>query len=123
MLDIVARHPSTARYIATQALPAVRRAIRRPQELVDRAAETFTRTDGDIRQVVWTIVTSPEFYSRAAYRSKVKSPFEVVVSSLRAVDAAPDTIAPHRADHRPDGRADLRTPGAERVSGDRARAG
>jgi uncharacterized protein (DUF1800 family) len=90
VLDIIARHPSTARYIA-------RKLCQRfagdapPQELVDRAAETFTRTDGDIRQVVWTIVTSPEFYARAAYRSKVKSPFEVVVSSLRAMDAAPDT--------------------------------
>jgi uncharacterized protein (DUF1800 family) len=90
VLDILARHPSTARYIA-------RKLCQRfagdapPPELVARAAETFTRTDGDIRQVVWTIVTSPEFYARAAYRSKVKSPFEVVVSSLRAVDAAPDT--------------------------------
>jgi uncharacterized protein (DUF1800 family) len=90
VLDIIARHPSTARYIA-------RKLCQRfagdapPQELVDRAAATFTRTDGDIRQVVWTIVTSPEFYARAAYRSKVKSPFEVVVSSLRAMDAAPDT--------------------------------
>ncbi len=90
VLDILARHPSTARYIA-------RKLCQRfagdapPPELVTRAADTFTRTDGDIRQVVWTIVTSPEFYARAAYRSKVKSPFEVVVSSLRAVDAAPDT--------------------------------
>ncbi len=90
VLDILARHPSTARYIA-------RKLCQRfagdapPPELVARAADTFTRTDGDIRQVVWTIVTSPEFYARAAYRSKVKSPFEVVVSSLRAVDAAPDT--------------------------------
>jgi uncharacterized protein (DUF1800 family) len=92
VLDILARHPSTARYIA-------RKLCQRfagdapPPDLVARAAETFTRTDGDIRQVVWTIVTSPEFYARAAYRSKVKSPFEVVVSSLRAVDAAPDTSA------------------------------
>ncbi len=92
VLDIVAHHPSTARYIA-------RKLCQRfagdapPPELVARAAETFTRTDGDIRQVVWTIVTSPEFYARAAYRSKVKSPFEVVVSSLRAVNAASDTSA------------------------------
>jgi hypothetical protein len=58
--------------------------------LVARAAETFRRTDGDIREVVRTIVTSPEFFSRDAYRAKVKSPFELVASALRAVDAAPD---------------------------------
>jgi hypothetical protein len=48
------------------------------------------RTDGDIREVVRTIVTSPEFFAHAAYRSKVKSPFEVVVSALRALGAQPD---------------------------------
>lgn len=90
VLDIVARHPSTARYIAHKLCQRFA-GDAPPQELVDRAAATFTRTDGDIRQVVWTIVTSPEFYARSAYRSKVKSPFEVVVSALRAVDAAPDT--------------------------------
>jgi uncharacterized protein (DUF1800 family) len=90
VLDILAGHPSTARYIALKLCQRFA-GDAPPPELVTRAAETFTRTDGDIRQVVWIIVTSPEFYARAAYRSKVKSPFEVVVSSLRAVDAAPDT--------------------------------
>ena len=90
VLDIIARHPSTARYIARKLCQRLA-GDAPPEELVSRAAETFTRTDGDIRQVVWTIVTSPEFYARAAYRNKVKSPFEVVVSSLRAMDAAPDT--------------------------------
>jgi uncharacterized protein (DUF1800 family) len=90
VLDIIARHPSTARYIARKLCQRLA-GDAPPGELVSRAAETFTRTDGDIRQVVWTIVTSPEFYARAAYRNKVKSPFEVVVSSLRAMDAAPDT--------------------------------
>ncbi len=89
VLDIVARHPATARHIATK---LVRRFVSDdpPQELVDRAAEVFTRTDGDIREVVRTIVTSPEFFSRAAVRSKVKTPFEVVVSALRALGARPD---------------------------------
>jgi uncharacterized protein (DUF1800 family) len=58
---------------------------------VDRVAAAFTRTDGDIRQVLATIVTSPEFYSRAAYRAKVKTPFELVVSTMRAMDQLPDT--------------------------------
>jgi uncharacterized protein (DUF1800 family) len=90
VLNIVARHPSTARFIATKL------AIRfvsddPPASLIDRAAEAFTRTDGDIREVVRTIVTSAEFFSSAAYRAKVKSPFELVVSALRAINATPDT--------------------------------
>ena len=90
VLDIVSRHPSTARYIS---LKLARRFVSDtpPQELVDRAAETFRRTDGDIREVVRTIVTSPEFFSRSAYKSKVKSPFEVVTSALRALGAQPDS--------------------------------
>ena len=90
VLDIVARHPSTAKFIARKL--AVRFVSDTPPEaLVDRAALTFMKTDGDIREVVRTIVTSPEFFSRAAYRSKVKSPFELVASALRAVGAQPDT--------------------------------
>jgi hypothetical protein len=89
VLDILAGHPSTARFIARKL--AVRFVSDEPpQALVDRAAATFQRTKGDIREVVRTIVTSPEFFSRAAYRAKVKSPFEVVVSTMRALDAAPD---------------------------------
>ncbi len=89
VLDIVSRHPSTAKYIAFK---LARRFVSDtpPAELVGRAAATFRRTDGDIRAVVRTIITSKEFFSRAAYRSKVKSPFEVVVSALRALGAQPD---------------------------------
>jgi uncharacterized protein (DUF1800 family) len=92
VLDIVARHPSTAHFIA---LKLARRFVSDtpPTALVDRAAATFRKTDGDIREVVRTIVTSPEFFSRAAYRSKVKSPFEVVVSAARALGGRPDTTA------------------------------
>lgn len=90
VLDILARNPSTAHFIATK---LVRRFVSDtpPPALVERAAATFTRTDGDIREVLRTIFTSPEFFSRAAYRGKVKTPFELVVSALRAVDARPDT--------------------------------
>jgi uncharacterized protein (DUF1800 family) len=89
VLDLLARHPSTARFIATK---LARRFVSDtpPPALVARAAETFSRTDGDIRAVVRTIVTSPEFFSTAAYRAKVKSPFELVTSALRAMGAAPD---------------------------------
>ena len=90
VLDIVARHPATARFVTTK---LVRRFVSdsAPATLVDRCARTFTTSDGDIRETVRCIVTSPEFFSRAAYRAKVKSPFEVVASALRAVNAAPDT--------------------------------
>lgn len=92
VLDLVARHPSTARFIARKL--AVRFVSDTPPEaLVARAAEVFRTTDGDLRAVVRTIVTSPEFFSRAAYRAKVKSPFEVVVSAVRAVGGNPDTTA------------------------------
>ena len=90
VLDIVARHPATAHFIARKL--AVRFVSDNPPPaLVERAAQTFMKTDGDIREVVRTIVTSPEFFSRTAYRSKVKSPFELVASALRAVGAQPDT--------------------------------
>ena len=89
VLDILAKHPSTAKFIARKL--AIRFVSDQPpQALVDRAAAAFTRTNGDIREVVRTIVTSPEFFSKASFRAKVKSPFEVVVSTLRAMDAAPD---------------------------------
>ena len=90
VLDIIARHPSTARHIAFK---LARRLVsdEPPPALVDRAAATFLRTDGDIAQVVRTIVTSPEFFSRAAFRAKVKTPFELVMSVRRALDAPVDT--------------------------------
>jgi uncharacterized protein (DUF1800 family) len=90
VLDLLARDPHTARFIARKL--AVRFVSDDPPPaLVERAAQTFLTTDGDIREVVRTIVTSPELFSRAAYRSKVKSPFELVASSLRALGARPDT--------------------------------
>src|SRR5688500_11017757 len=90
VLDILARSPVTARFIATK---IARRFVSDtpPKELVDRAAQVFLRTDGDIREVVRAIVTSPEFFSQQAFRAKVKSPFEVVVSAMRALNAEPDS--------------------------------
>jgi uncharacterized protein (DUF1800 family) len=90
VLDILARSPATAHFIAKK-LSIRFVSDEPPAALVDRAAQTFLKTNGDIREVVRTIVTSPEFFSRSAYRSKVKSPFELVASALRAVGAQPDT--------------------------------
>jgi uncharacterized protein (DUF1800 family) len=90
VLDILARHPATARHIA-QKLAVRFVSDSPPPALVDRAAQVFTETDGDLRAVVRSIVTFPEFFSSAAYRGKVKSPFETVVSALRGVGAPADT--------------------------------
>jgi uncharacterized protein (DUF1800 family) len=86
VLDILAAHPSTAHFIATK---LARRFLsdQPPQALVDRAAARFRETKGDIREVVRTIVTSPEFFAADAYRAKVKTPFEFVASAVRATAA------------------------------------
>src|SRR5262249_6405850 len=56
-----------------------------PASLVDRVAAVYTKTDGDIREMLRTIFASEEFYSPSTYRAKAKSPFELAVSALRAV--------------------------------------
>jgi uncharacterized protein (DUF1800 family) len=86
VLDILASHPSTATFIATK---LARRFVSDtpPPALVERVAARFRDTDGDLREVTRAILTSPEFLSPAAYRAKVKTPFEFVVSALRATGA------------------------------------
>ena len=86
VLDILAAHPSTARFIATK---LARRFVSDtpPPALVDRVAARFRETDGDLREVMRTLLTSPEFLSPDAYRAKVKTPFEFVVSAVRATGA------------------------------------
>ena len=86
VLDIVAHHPSTAKFIATK---LVRRFVSDdpPPALVDRVAQTFIKTDGDIREVLKAIFFSPEFNSADAYRAKVKRPFELAVSAVRTLGA------------------------------------
>lgn len=86
ILHLLATHPSTAKFISGK---LVRRFVadQPPQALVDRAAATFTRTGGDIREVLRTILTSEEFLGPAYRAAKVKTPFEFVVSSVRATGA------------------------------------
>ena len=83
VLDLLAKHPSTATFIATK---LARRFVADdpPKALVEHAAAKFRATDGDLREVVRTILTSPEFVSAEAMRAKVKTPFEFVASALRA---------------------------------------
>jgi uncharacterized protein (DUF1800 family) len=86
VLHILAHHPSTAHFISTKlAMRFV--SDDPPPALVDRMAETFLRKNGDIREVLTTMLKSPEFWSESAYRAKVKTPLEFVVSSIRATGA------------------------------------
>jgi uncharacterized protein (DUF1800 family) len=90
VLDILAKSPATAHFISFKL--ARRFVSDSPSKaLVDHAAQVYLKTDGDIREVLRSIITSPEFFSQRAFRSKVKSPFEVVVSAARALNAAPDS--------------------------------
>lgn len=83
MLDILAHHPSTARFISKKlAMRFV--SDQPPQSLIDRMADTFIKKDGDIREVLRTMFKSPEFWAPDAYRAKVKTPLEFVASAARA---------------------------------------
>jgi uncharacterized protein (DUF1800 family) len=85
VLDILARHPSTAKFIATKL--ARRFVADNPSTaLVERVAAAFTKSDGDIRATLGTLFASPEFNSPEAYRAKIKTPFELVVSSIRTLN-------------------------------------
>ncbi len=89
VLDILARDPHTAHHISYE---IAQRFVsdEPPAALVDRMAQTFQKSDGDIREVLRTMIYSPEFWSKDVYRAKIKTPFEVVVSATRAVGANVD---------------------------------
>jgi uncharacterized protein (DUF1800 family) len=91
VIDILAHHPSTARFLSTK---LVRRFVsdNPPPALVDRLAAVYMKTDGDIRAMLWTLFTATEFYAPGVYRAKIKSPFELAVSSIRALDGDTDGL-------------------------------
>jgi uncharacterized protein (DUF1800 family) len=91
VIDILVHHSNTAKFISTK---LVRRFVSDtpPQSLIDRVTAVYTKTDGDIREMLRTIFSSPEFNSKEAYRAKIKSPFELAVSAVRALGA--DVNAP-----------------------------
>jgi uncharacterized protein (DUF1800 family) len=86
VLDILARDPHTARHISFE---LAQRFVSDtpPEALMDRMSQTFLKSDGDIREVLRTMIYSPEFWSKEAYRAKIKTPFELVASATRAVGA------------------------------------
>jgi uncharacterized protein (DUF1800 family) len=93
VIEILVRHPSTARFISTK---LARRFVSDspPPALVSRMAATFKSSDGDIRAVLHTMIYSPEFWTRDAYRAKIKTPFEFVVSTVRTLGADVDSAMP-----------------------------
>ena len=114
VIEILARHPSTARFISTK---LARRFVSDdpPQALIEHMVRTYTKTDGDLRAVLEAMFTSREFFSEGARQSKVKSPLEMVVSAARALDAHPTdafTLAAKDCRH---GRAPLWQGSAQRI--------
>jgi uncharacterized protein (DUF1800 family) len=100
LLDHLARHPKTARFISRK---LVQRFVSddAPQSLVESCADVFLGNDGDIPSVLATIFASDEFRSPAAMRAKIKTPFEFVTGVVRAADADvtdPEPIAQSMAD-------------------------
>jgi uncharacterized protein (DUF1800 family) len=93
VIDILSRHPSTARFISYKLCQRFV-ADEPPAALVTKVIEKFEQTDGDIREMLRTILTSQEFYSPKFYRNKIKSPLELVASALRASGASTDGAAP-----------------------------
>jgi uncharacterized protein (DUF1800 family) len=86
VIDILARHPSTARFISRKLAQRFVADVP-PASLVGRMAATFTATGGDLRAVVEVMLTSREFLSEGAWQAKLKSPLEMVVSAVRVLGA------------------------------------
>jgi uncharacterized protein (DUF1800 family) len=93
VIELLTKNPHTAKFISTK---LARRFVSDdpPPALVERMAKTFQKSDGDIREVMRSMIYSPEFWSRAAYRAKIKTPYELVVSSVRALGTDVDTPMP-----------------------------
>ncbi|HEY4081814.1 MAG TPA: DUF1800 domain-containing protein [Burkholderiaceae bacterium] len=95
-LDVLAAHPATARHIAFQFAQAFV-ADEPPPALVKRLADRFLATQGDLRELTRTLIQSDEFWSRAAYQAKFKTPYQYVLSSVRALntnDMLPPEVQP-----------------------------
>jgi uncharacterized protein (DUF1800 family) len=85
-LKMLARDPHTARFISTE-LARHFVSDNPPPSLVNRMAMDFQSSGGDITSLLRTMIYSPEFWSRGAYRAKIKTPFELVASTARALNA------------------------------------
>jgi uncharacterized protein (DUF1800 family) len=84
VIDILVKHPSTAKFIAKKL--AVKFVSDNPSDgLVKRVAEAFTKSSGDIKTTLRALFTDKEFFAPENYRAKIKTPFELAVSSIRAL--------------------------------------
>jgi uncharacterized protein (DUF1800 family) len=90
-LDMLAHSPATAHFIS-KCLATRFVSDDPPESLVQRMAANFQSSDGDIREVLRTMLHSAEFWSPKAYRAKLKTPFEFVVSAVRA--SGTNVVAP-----------------------------
>jgi len=84
-LDVLATHPATARHLARKFAQAFV-ADEPPASLVDKLAANFRATGGDLREFTRTLIRADEFWSRDAYQAKFKTPYQYLLSSLRALD-------------------------------------
>ncbi len=89
VVDILARHPATANFIS-KSLAIRFVSDNPPATLVAKMAVTFEKTDGDLREVMRTMLHAPEFWDPANFRAKMKSPLEMVASAVRAVNGDVD---------------------------------
>jgi uncharacterized protein (DUF1800 family) len=93
VLQMLSQMPATAHFISKKL--AMRFVSDTPPEaLVQRMADTFLKTDGDIKEVLRTLFHSPEFWAPETYRAKVKTPLEFVVSAVRSSDADVVNVLP-----------------------------
>ncbi len=81
-LNLLAHSPQTAHFISWKIAQRFV-ADDPPPALVDRMAKTFLASDGDIKEVLRTLVASPEFNSKKYFRNKVKTPMEFLASAYR----------------------------------------
>jgi uncharacterized protein (DUF1800 family) len=86
-LDVLASHPATAHHISYQ-LAQYFVADQPPPALVEKLAQRFLQTDGNIRSVLDTLFHSPEFWDPANYAKKFKTPYQYVISTVRAADVS-----------------------------------
>ena len=93
VLHLLAHHPSTAHFIS-RSLAIRFVSDNPPPALVEKMAQTFLSTDGDLRAVMRTMIDAPEFWDAGNFRSKVKSPLEMLVSAVRAVQGEVMTALP-----------------------------
>jgi uncharacterized protein (DUF1800 family) len=89
VLDLLCRQPATARFIASK---LCRHFVsdNPPPALVQKVADVYMKSDGDIKDMLMALFTSKEFYSPQSYKAKVKTPLEFIASAVRAADARVD---------------------------------